>query len=67
MDTPRLTITCLPNPRRIQVTDLIVRSSTGMVIAFDGWPSVLRLLEQETPDESIRVSVRVATPLTAIR
>lgn len=63
MDTPRLTITLLPNRQRKQATDLIARSSTGMMIAFNNWPAVLRLLSQEEPDQPFAVSVRVADEL----
>jgi hypothetical protein len=65
MTDARLTITVLPpHPTRKHAsTNLIVRSSTGMVIAFNNWPAVLRLLEQEQPRRPLAVSVRLAEPI----
>jgi hypothetical protein len=62
-----LSILVLTNPKRMQATDLIVRSSTGMIVAFNNWPAVLRLLEQEEPKHPITVSVRPVEAFTVNR
>jgi hypothetical protein len=56
-----LTVTVLPNPKRRHATDLIVRSSTGMIVACNNWQVALRLLE-----DAPKVTVRVAQPLTSL-
>lgn len=63
MNQPRLTIVVLPN--KTKNPDLVLRRDGWMVCAFASWQTLMRIMEQDTED--YRVSISVAEKIEAPR